>query len=105
MVGYHDGIDISANRGASVVAARDGKVIFSDRLSGYGNVVIIEHASDYTTVYAHNQENLVRTGAMIRRGQKIATVGSSGEHDDPLLHFEIRKNNVARNPLFYLPRG
>lgn len=42
---------------------------------------------------------------MIRRGQKIATVGSSGEHDDPLLHFEIRKNNVARNPLFYLPRG
>lgn len=105
MVGYHDGIDIAANRGASVFAARDGKVIFSDRLSGYGNVVIIEHASDYTTVYAHNQENLVRTGAMIRRGQKIATVGSSGEHDDPLLHFEIRKNNVARNPLFYLPRG
>lgn len=45
MVGYHDGIDIAANRGASVFAARDGKVIFSDRLSGYGNVVIIEHAS------------------------------------------------------------
>lgn len=102
--GYHDGIDISARRGASIVAAGDGKVIFSDRLSGYGNVVIIEHASGYTTVYAHNDRNLVRKGARTRRGQKIATVGSTGREPGALLHFEVRKNNVARNPLYYLPR-
>ena len=103
--GYHDGIDIVAPRGSSVVAARDGKVIFSDHLSGYGNVVILEHASGYTTVYAHNDRNLVRKGHRTKRGQRIATVGKTGKAEDPLLHFEIRKNNVARNPLYYLPRG
>jgi len=103
--GYHDGIDIAAPRGSSVVAARDGKVIYSDHLSGYGNVVILEHASGYTTVYAHNARNLVRKGSRAKRGQKIATVGNTGKAEDPLLHFEIRKNNVARNPLYYLPRG
>ena len=103
--GHHDGIDIAAPRGSSVIAARDGKVIYSDHLSGYGNVVILEHASGYTTVYAHNDRNLVRKGTRARRGQKIATVGSTGKAATPLLHFEIRKNNVARNPLYYLPRG
>lgn len=103
--GYHDGIDIAAPRGSSVVAASDGKVIFSDHLSGYGNVVILEHASGYTTVYAHNDRNLVRKGTRTKRGQRIATVGKTGKAEDPLLHFEIRKNNVARNPLYYLPRG
>ena len=103
--GYHDGIDIAAPRGSNVVAARDGKVIYSDHLSGYGNVVILEHASGYTTVYAHNDRNLVRKGTRARRGQRIATVGSTGKAEDTLLHFEVRKNNVARNPLYYLPRG
>jgi len=103
--GYHDGIDISARRGAPVLASRDGKVIFSDRLSGYGNVVILEHPGGFTSVYAHNDRNLVGKGSRIGKGQKIATIGSTGRADGPHLHFEIRKNNVARNPLYYLPGG
>jgi murein DD-endopeptidase MepM/ murein hydrolase activator NlpD len=101
--GHHDGIDITAPKGTSVYAARDGKVIFSDRLSGYGNVLILEHSGGYTTVYAHNDANLVGKGARIRRGDRIATVGDTGRARGPHLHFEVRKSNVARNPLYYLP--
>jgi murein DD-endopeptidase MepM/ murein hydrolase activator NlpD len=100
---HHDGIDISAPRGTEVRAARDGKVIFSDRLSGYGNVIIVEHGGGFASVYAHNDRNLVRTGSRIRAGQKIATVGATGRTSGPHLHFEIRKDNVARDPLWYLP--
>jgi lipoprotein NlpD len=100
----HDGIDIFSPPGAVVVAADDGRVIFSDRLSSYGNVIIVEHNGSFTTVYAHNDRNLVRKGARIKRGERIATVGASGRARAPHLHFEIRKDNVARNPLYYLPR-
>lgn len=100
----HDGIDIASTPGAVVVAADDGRVIFSDRLSSYGNVIIVEHLGSFTTVYAHNDRNLVRKGARIKRGDRIATVGTSGRARAPHLHFEIRKDNVARNPLYYLPR-
>jgi murein DD-endopeptidase MepM/ murein hydrolase activator NlpD len=100
---HHDGIDISAPRGTEIRAARDGKVIFSDRLSGYGNVIIVEHGGGFASVYAHNDRNLVRTGSRIRAGQKIGTVGATGRTSGPHLHFEIRKDNVARDPLWYLP--
>jgi murein DD-endopeptidase MepM/ murein hydrolase activator NlpD len=103
--GHHDGIDISAMRGAPVFASRDGKVIFADRLSGYGNVIIVEHSGGYTTVYAHNDANLVRKGTRVRRGERIATVGDTGRARGPHLHFEVRKGNVARNPLYYLPQA
>lgn len=100
----HDGIDVATTPGASITAAADGKVIFSDRLSSYGNVIIVEHSGGFTTVYAHNERNLVRKGARIRRGERIATLGASGRARTPHLHFEVRKDNVARNPLYYLPR-
>jgi lipoprotein NlpD len=100
----HDGIDIATTPGASITAAADGKVIFSDRLSSYGNVIIVEHSGGFTTVYAHNERNLVRKGSRIRRGERIATLGASGRARSPHLHFEVRKDNVARNPLYYLPR-
>ena len=100
---HHDGLDITAPRGTAVMAAREGKVIFSDRLSGYGNVIIVEHGGGFASVYAHNDRNFVRTGARISAGQKIATVGATGRTSGPHLHFEIRKDNVARDPLWYLP--
>ena len=100
----HDGIDIVSPPGAAVLAADDGRVIFSDRLSSYGNVIIVEHLGSITTVYAHNDRNLVRKGTRIKRGERIALVGASGRARTPHLHFEIRKDNVARNPLYYLPR-
>jgi murein DD-endopeptidase MepM/ murein hydrolase activator NlpD len=100
---FHDGIDITAPVGTPVSAAYDGVVIYSDVLRGYGNVIIVRHAQGYATVYAHNQRNLVRSDARVRRGQVIAYVGVSGRTSGPNLHFEVRHNNVARDPLPLLP--
>jgi murein DD-endopeptidase MepM/ murein hydrolase activator NlpD len=100
---HHDGIDIPCSAGAPVRAARNGRVLYSDTLRGYGRLVIVEHDQGYATVYAHNQDNLVQTGAVVVQGQVIAYCGESGQADGANLHFELRQDNVARNPLFYLP--
>lgn len=100
----HDGIDISAPEGAPVLVAADGQVIFSDTLRGYGNVVIVRHANGYITVYAHNRVNLAKEGQTVRRGEHIAEVGQSGRATGANLHFEVRKDNFARDPLRYLPQ-
>jgi lipoprotein NlpD len=100
---FHDGIDIGAPSGTPVRAAREGTVIYSDTLRGYGNVVIVEHTGGYATVYAHNDQNLVRAGDRVRQGQQISRVGRSGRTSGPNLHFEVRKDNVARNPIYFLP--
>jgi murein DD-endopeptidase MepM/ murein hydrolase activator NlpD len=100
---FHDGIDIGAAPGTVVRAAREGDVIYSDTLRGYGNVVIVQHAGGYATVYAHNEQNLVDAGSRVRQGQALAKVGRSGRTSGPNLHFEIRKDNVARNPIYFLP--
>ncbi len=101
--GHHDGVDISAPAGSSVRAARAGKVIFSDKLSGYGNVLIVEHEDGFTTVYAHNERNLAKKGAWVKVAQRIATVGKTGHASGAHLHFEVRRWNVARDPRHYLP--
>lgn len=100
---FHDGIDIRAPVGTPVTAAYDGVVIYSDVLRGYGNVIIIRHVGGLATVYAHNHANLVRAEDRVRRGQVIAHVGISGRTSAPNLHFEVRQNNVARDPLRFLP--
>ncbi len=100
---HHDGIDIGAPIGTVVRAARDGTVVYSDVLRGYGNVVIIEHVGGFVTVYAHHSENLVREGRRVRQSEVIARVGRTGRTTGPNLHFEIRKDNVARNPVYFLP--
>ena len=102
--GHHDGIDLAAAEGSAVRAAAAGKVIFSDRLSGYGNVVIVEHGGGLTTVYAHNARNHVAKGDRVAHRQQIASLGSTGRTAGPHLHFEVRKDNVVRNPVFYLPK-
>jgi murein DD-endopeptidase MepM/ murein hydrolase activator NlpD len=98
----HEGIDISAPVGTPVVAAATGRVIFVGRMRGYGNMVILEHASHYVTVYAHDSSNLVREGEIVKRGQLIGYVGRSGHTTGANLHFEVRYNSVARNPLAYI---
>jgi lipoprotein NlpD len=100
---FHDGIDISAPIGAAVRAAADGEVAYCASLPGYGKVIILRHGSGYATIYAHNERQSVREGQRVRRGQLIATVGRSGRTTGPNLHFEIRRNNVARDPLDFLP--
>ncbi len=100
---FHDGIDIGAPEGTPVFAARDGRVIYSDQIPGYGNIVILEHAGRLSSVYAHNERNEVSLGDFVHQGDEVARVGSTGRTTGPNLHFEIRSENVARNPLFYLP--
>jgi murein DD-endopeptidase MepM/ murein hydrolase activator NlpD len=100
---FHDGIDISAPEGTPVYAVRDGRVIYSDEIPGYGNIVIVEHGNDLVTVYAHNERNEVSQGDFVRQGEEISRVGRTGRTSGANLHFEIRLQNVARNPLFYLP--
>ena len=99
----NDGIDIAAASGTPVRATLAGQVIYSDHLRGYGNLIIVRHRSGFASVYAHNRKNYVRQGQKVRRRQVIAEVGATGRVTTPLLHFEIRRNNVARNPLSYLP--
>jgi lipoprotein NlpD len=100
---FHDGIDISAPKGTAIIAVADGEVIFSSALHGYGNIVILRHRNGLVTVYAHNHRNLVAEGEWVRRGRVIAEVGQTGRASGPHLHFEVRKDNQARNPLRYLP--
>jgi len=102
-VTHHDGIDIVCDPGAPVRAARAGRILYSDTLRGYGNLIIVEHDDGYATVYAHNQANKTRAGAVVQQGDVIAACGESGKTEGANLHFEVRKDNIARNPLFYLP--
>jgi len=100
---FHDGIDISAPAGSDVLAAADGEVIYSDSLRGYGNCIIVRHTDGLATVYAHNQQNGVREGQRVRRGDVIGKVGDSGRTTGSNLHFEVRQDNVAHDPLYFLP--
>lgn len=99
----HDGVDIAAPVGTPVYAADSGIVVFSGALHGYGNTVIIRHDDNYATVYAHNARNLVSEGARVACGQQIGTIGRSGRTTGANLHFEVRRDNVAKDPLAYLP--
>ncbi len=99
---FHDGIDIAAAVGVAVHAAAGGEVIYDGRLRGYGRVIILRHSSGYSTVYAHNSRHFVGKGQWVRRGQRIAGVGKTGRATGPNLHFEVRYDNVARDPMLFL---
>jgi len=98
----HKGIDIAGKVGSDIVAMADGLVIFSGRKSGYGNVVEIRHANGLETRYAHNSRNVVKEGDMVRKGQVIAKLGSTGRSTGPHVHFEVRRNGDAVDPMRYL---
>lgn len=99
----HDGIDIGAAPGTTIKAAAAGDVIFADTHGSYGNLVLVRHAGNLVTVYAHNARNLVNKGQRVKQGQAIATVGSTGHATGPHLHFEVRRGTAAENPLSLLP--
>ena len=97
------GYDISGKAGDPVLAAADGRVVYAGAgLRGYGNLVILKHNNTFLTAYAHNQALLVKEDQTVRRGQKIAEMGST-DADRVKLHFEIRRQGKPVEPLRYLP--
>ncbi|MBN2372687.1 M23 family metallopeptidase [bacterium] len=101
---HHSGIDISSPIGTPIVSTASGRVIYDgDKMSGYGNMIIIKHNEEFSSVYAHNRVNLVKAGERVEKGQIIAEVGVSGRSTGAHLHFEIRKNKKPVDPLLYLP--
>jgi lipoprotein NlpD len=97
------GLDIGGKAGEPVLAAADGRVVYSGAgLRGYGNLIILKHNNTFLTAYAHNQALLVKEDQSVRKGQKIAEMGSS-DADRVKLHFEIRRQGKPVDPARYLP--
>jgi murein DD-endopeptidase MepM/ murein hydrolase activator NlpD len=101
----HKGIDLGAPAGTPVFAVLDGTVVYSGLQGNYGNVVVVEHPEYVMTVYAHNEKNIVSVGDIVKQGQIIATVGSTGNATAPHVHFEYRIKGKAINPRKVLPLG
>ncbi len=98
----HTGIDIASASGTPIKTAGAGEVIFAGWMRGYGQVIIIDHGSNYATVYAHMSKILVDDGDIVKKGAVIGRVGQTGVATGPHLHFEVRVNGTARDPMKYL---
>ena len=98
----HTGIDIPAPTGTPTVAVSSGTVIYSGVQGSYGNTVMIQHDNGLVSLYAHNSSLVVNVGDKVKKGQVVAKIGSTGRSTGPHLHFEIRVNGTAQNPLNYL---
>lgn len=99
----HDGVDIAGPDATQVVAAADGEVLFAGEQKGYGFVVVIQHTGSLITLYAHTRDAKVKEGQRVKAGQAIATVGEASRTSGPHIHFEVRENGLAKDPLKYLP--
>lgn len=100
---HNDGIDLAAPQGTPIKSAENGVVAYAgDELKGYGNLVLIRHANNWVSAYAHAEKLLVKRGQRVRRGQVIALVGATGDVNRPELHFELRKGARPVNPVDYL---
>ena len=98
----HEGLDIAARMGSEIRAPADGKIILAGRKHGYGNMVEIDHGYGVLTRYGHNARNLVQVGAMVKRGQVIALVGSTGRSTGPHVHYEVVVNGIPVSPMNYI---
>ena len=98
----HEGIDIGCAYGTPNRAAASGTIIYAGWLGGYGNLVVVDHGNGLSTAYAHASSILVSVGQTVSQGQTVSLVGSTGHSTGPHLHFEVRVNGVAVDPLPYL---
>lgn len=101
---HHDGVDLAAPRGTAVLASAPGRIIQikrSDLLAGYGNYVEIDHGNGFVTRYSHMEDIEVRAGQLVKKGQAIGTVGSTGGSIAPHLHYEVIKDGVSHDPIRY----
>ncbi len=99
---HHDGVDIKAPLGQPVYASAAGKVVFTGIDGGYGKVIKIEHPGGYQTVYAHLNKILVKKEQQVEKGGQIGTVGNTGISATPHLHYEVRKDGKAIDPLQFI---
>ena len=98
---FHPGLDFAADAGTPVYATADGVVTVAERKTSYGKCVEINHGYNYLTRYAHLSDISVKDGQMVRRGEIIGKVGSSGKSTGPHLHYEVRFKDEAQNPVNY----
>jgi len=105
MRAMHEGIDFIAEAGTPIVAAAAGLVLMAEHHYEFGNVVDIDHGDGLVSRYAHMSRIDVKPGRMVRRGERIGLVGSTGRSTGPHLHFEVRMNGAAQNPAVFLRQG
>jgi murein DD-endopeptidase MepM/ murein hydrolase activator NlpD len=98
----HEGIDVGVGTGTAVHAAAAGTVVYAGWMSGYGNVVVIDHGNGLSTAYAHNSSLLVSQGTSVGQGAVVALSGNTGHSTGPHVHFEVRVNGAPVDPLGYL---
>ena len=98
----HEGLDVGANYGSPIVAPADGVVTFAGNKAGFGLFVQIDHGYGIETIFAHSQKIIAKNGMRVRRGDLIAEVGSTGASTWPHLHYEVRVNGIAVDPLYFI---
>ncbi|GLS25570.1 M23 family metallopeptidase [Marinibactrum halimedae] len=103
-IAWHGGVDFAGKFGSDIISVASGVVTWSDKRSGYGQMVEVSHGGGFSTRYAHNSENLVKVGDVVKKGQVIALMGSSGRSTGPHVHFEVYKNGRAVDPSSYIHR-
>ena len=99
---FHEGIDFAGRANSEVSAVAAGVVVWSGSRWGFGNAVEVNHGNGYSTLYAHNKKNLVKVGETVKKGQVLALLGSTGRSSGPHVHFEVRRNGKAVNPLKFV---
>lgn len=99
---FHQGMDIATRMGTPVVAPADGTITFVGRKGGLGRAVVVDHGHGFVTRYGHLKKCLVKNGACVKRGDKIALVGNTGRTTAPHLHYEVRLNGLPVNPKKYI---
>ena len=101
----HEGVDFMVQAGTPIYASAGGVVVYAEYHPQYGNMIEIDHGNDIITRYAHASRLLVKVGAVVRRGQEIAKVGSTGRSTGNHLHFEVRYKGLAQNPVRFLQKA
>ena len=102
---WHSGVDFAGHDGSDVIAVASGVVTFAGKRSGYGKLVEISHPDGLVTRYAHHKELVVSTGDVVKKGETIGKMGSTGRSTGPHVHFEVLKNGRTVDPTRYVARA
>ena len=104
-ISWHAGVDFAGKLGSEIISVAAGVVVESTEKSGYGGTVVINHGNGFRTLYAHNKQNLVKPGDVVKKGQVIALMGSTGRSTGPHVHFEVFKYGRRVDPATYIHRN